>query len=246
MSVVQRENRESDRQSSLRDLTTWSQMPGERRTPGRPRKWTETENRLLLELGEEFPRRGELRQHLTVWTMFYLFAGLAELAGRAGVILHKQLANPVFGNWNIGLELPDQFPGKTIAALMIQHMRLLKAKRISQTDCGSARRVARTRGSEATKTLGDMGEGAASGDSDLESESQSHSESAMQDREDRDTEVGDCGNPDVRVVIPEPRRPGLTQLQKSQGRVIPGPDKGDSYPVRAYTCKSIFNCHSLN
>lgn len=128
---------------------------------------------------------------------------------------------------------------------MIQHMRLLKVKRISQTDRGLARRVAGTRGSEVTKR-GDLGEGEASGDSDSESESQSHSESGMQDREDRDTEVGDCGNPDVRVVIPEPRRPGVAQLQKSQGRAIPGPDKGDSYPVRAYTCKSIFNCHALN
>lgn len=92
-----------------------------------------------------------------------------------------------------------------------------------------------------------MGEGEASEDSHSESESQSDSESGMQDSEDRDNiEVGDCGNPDVRVVIPEPRRPGVAQLQKSQGRAIPGPDKGDSYPVRAYTCNSIFNCHALN
>lgn len=124
---------------------------------------------------------------------------------------------------------------------MIQHIRLLEAKRISQTDRGSARRVARTRGSEGTKRLGEM-----SGDSDSELESQSHSESGMQDREVRDTEVGDCGNPDVRVVTPEPRRPGVAQLQKSQGRAIPVPDKGDSYTVRAYTCKSIFNRHALN
>lgn len=73
-------------------------MACERRPLGRPRQWTEAENRLLLALGEKFPGRGELRQHLTVWTIFFLFGGGAELAARADIILDNQLTNPVLGN----------------------------------------------------------------------------------------------------------------------------------------------------
>lgn len=65
---------------------------------GRPRKWTEKENRLLMELGEKYPQRGELRQHLTVCSlsMFFLVAGFTSVR----LILHspgtleQQMVNP--------------------------------------------------------------------------------------------------------------------------------------------------------
>ncbi|BCS27284.1 uncharacterized protein APUU_60332A [Aspergillus puulaauensis] len=161
--------------------------PSERRIRGRPRRWTKDEDRLLLALGEKFPQRGQLRQHLT----------------------DKEL------------ELRDQFPGKTIAALMIQHMRLVKAKRGSKTENGSAGVVTRTRGSAGRKGPEDIGDGEAS---DSESDSESDPDSGTENEEDRDTGAEKCSD---------------TNSQRSA--ILDPVNDGESYPITyragSFMCK---------
>lgn len=112
---------------------------------------------------------------------------------------------------------------------MIQHMRLVKAKRGSKTENGSAGVVTRTRGSAGRKGPEDIGEGEAS---DSESDSESDSDSGAENGEERDTEAEKCSDTNVRVVIPKYSRPAVAKPQKSQRSAIQDPaNGGESYPV---------------
>lgn len=112
---------------------------------------------------------------------------------------------------------------------MIQHMRLVKAKRGSKTEHGSVGRVTRTRGSAGRKGAGNV-EGREASDS--ESESESDSDSGEEDGEKRDTEAEECSVTNVRVVIPKYSISAVAKPQKSQRSTIQDPaNDGESYPV---------------